>query len=1473
MNSVYKNGDDTTTPFYISGINKIKCVSIKKKCTSMSFYYKSYAGSVYLYIDGVYKSQYTSTSWKQVSVTDLTDEEHEFTWVLKTETSNNNDSYLCIDTISFNDELITDINEFNNEYKIPLADIPTEYMYKTGDDSTTPFYTINGIKAVSIKKKCTSTRFYYKTNNGDVYLYIDGEYKSRYNSGSSWCKTSYTNLTDKEHEFTWILIVNSTNGYSCIDSIIFNNETETVTDINKFNNIINNSLSDRKETTPFFVRGTQFFKCVSIKKRCTNIKFDYFTAGGCAIYLYIDGELKKLYYEGYYSSRSQLQESITNLTDKEHEFTWVLATTYSNYYIQDNYKYSYIDNISFDGKMVTDINEFNNKKTFTDNIINGILLKNNNHNIKFGLKNSSFKTISIKKKCTSMSFYYSAYSGYVYLYIDGVYINYYSSSSSSWTQASVTNLTYEEHEFVWILFNYNDGSYIDTIRFDNELATDINEFNNDFKIPLANIPINNIITFSTKDGNSVNCVSIKKKCTSMSFSYASSDYSYVYLYIDGVFKNRYEKTYSYSNKSWTQISITDLTDEEHEFTWIMIKNTEIDNISFNDELATDINEFNNEYDIPLVDISTENVYKNGNDTTTPFYNNNRDINKFKCVSFKERSTNISFYYKTNNGYVYLYIDGIYKGSYNSSSWTQASVTNLTYEEHEFVWILFNYSDNIDAYSCIDTIRIGRLVTDINEFNTEYKIPLADIPTEDTYKNGNDTTTPFYTNGIIKHVTIKKKCTSMSFYSKIPDYSYVYLYIDGVYKNRYDYSYALWKQVSVTDLTDEEHEFTWVLFGLTGTCIDTISFDSEVVTDMNTYYRLYDGVNNIIYLNDNTKRISNNDKNFIIDKYNNLWVKGNNEFGDLGVEYENANKWVKLSYIDNIKEIKNKNNLSILTKYNDDNVYYSGLYNNIKQNKFISSFELKYKLKLFNEKNNIYRKKKWVYNKNNSDKKYIELFSFEEKNNFFNFNLFIEGIFDIINCTISGNNEKNNIYTNYSIINKYEYKILITQKDKLNLHKVYLYIDNIKNKTYFDNLFVKVDSVHCNLNNISINDSGIIIDMEELISKKYELNDGIFDSQNGIQILNTKNNDFYAFNISVDIGNIKSIINDININESEYENKNIIPYEDEEYKGPQFLYPIFFNLGIPYNKFVKFEGKITLNGKEYLTSYVKISEPIDINNKFGTIQFLFDEDVKLLSDVSSMYKVTNRKKDILFGITLYPIKIEDESYKYIIDDKFDNTLVNQHNISNIFINEYLIKDNCEDKIVLLEDKCAIVSDNDIYIFDLISLKPIYIKHFISTVYNKINFIGIKKNEKKYVIKCDNNKNYILNTDTLDVEYETSQDIETEDKIFICNDIVELNSDNVTQNVKDEYKNKYNILNNEIKIKEFRFENDENYFAFIFDENSGFYRVSIYRNNMINNNIEDESNFDIIPGTVESIDGLLLCPKEIVRNGYPKSFMIK
>ena len=117
------------------------------------------------------------------------------------------------------------------------------------------------------------------------------------------------------------------------------------------------------------------------------------------------------------------------------------------------------------------------EEIYSDDYYYGDTIKFYNHDYR------SIKVASIKKKCTSMNFYYEITDSdnSIYLYIDGNYYNKYSYNEYGQTPEYITGLTNEEHEFTWVFNNYYySGSSIYTISFNNEDLTDSSLVTNDY---------------------------------------------------------------------------------------------------------------------------------------------------------------------------------------------------------------------------------------------------------------------------------------------------------------------------------------------------------------------------------------------------------------------------------------------------------------------------------------------------------------------------------------------------------------------------------------------------------------------------------------------------------------------------------------------------------------------------------------------------------------------------------------------------------------------------------------------------------------------------------------------------------------------------------------------------------------------------------------------------------------------------------
>lgn len=412
----------------------------------------------------------------------------------------------------------------------------------------------------------------------------------------------------------------------------------------------------------------------------------------------------------------------------------------------------------------------------------------------------------------------------------------------------------------------------------------------------------------------------------------------------------------------------------------------------------------------------------------------------------------------------------------------------------------------------------------------------------------------------------------------------------------------------------------------------------------------------------------------------LYGKGDNAYGKLGVDSSvtTVSGWTPIYKNTNATSITDIMNRPVDTKINRDFfifkikgiLYFSGKFGS-KTYKEITLLDtvLKNTYPLNGLKNdNFYNKtcsKKLIRNK------LIPILKINEVGSFFTLKMCTE--YDSFSLLIidNRNDETDNsfvTYTDYAYIkNNLEFKF-VNHKNEDNTNSIYLCINILdkEGEEYIqENLLYSVIE-YSGFMDIEQVDEDITISDDDTILKEIELNTHIlpyFGDENDTYTveLPSGNSKYEMIDINVNIDNCKSIVNDMNITSGEYEDYEIIPYEDDNYKGPQFLYQIFYNTGIPINKFIPFEGMIIKDGKEYLVSHVRISSGI-LNNNFGVVQFILSPENKFL-DEDEMINEENSsslyKSDRLFGITFYPI-IDDGTGNLVYQeiDNIPNSMVTQ-----------------------------------------------------------------------------------------------------------------------------------------------------------------------------------------------------------------------
>lgn len=710
----------------------------------------------------------------------------------------------------------------------------------------------------------------------------------------------------------------------------------------------------------------------------------------------------------------------------------------------------------------------------------------------------------------------------------------------------------------------------------------------------------------------------------------------------------------------------------------------------------------------------------------------------------------------------------------------------------------------------------------------------------------------------------------------------------------------------------------------GTLIDKNKFDN---IDMSIYGDVNEEVANLIKtiissyvveatFSSNPKSISYLENNklicdqsqFVLDVNGDIYAKGDNEFGKLGIGSSDAtiDSWEKINFANlitktNIHEIisciEDVKRDYFIFNISDNKQYFAGKFGNKNYTAALDLDGVLNTLYPLKESKKFKLSDKYIKSyfdrfKSISGEEFLVCSFDNEIKDLIGIEIIISTNDDIISLTLSGtSSDQINAYANYVVNPKNKIGVSIkryTTNDDETL--IGLFVNITKEKEEITEISNNVIESRITVNNVF----GNIVENKEILSenenlyfyKEFEQSNISyfgpinFESKNSVLIPNKPINEFTMIDVNVDIGETKLIINNPDIRSEEYIDKEIKPYEETEFKGPQFLYPIFYNLGIPFNKYVKFEGIISVDGIEYMTSYVMISTPLDSSNKFGVIQFILSENNKLFNNEAiSEYEDENEEKsDSIFGITFYPIyENENGKHSYRVINNIPNSIISQNNEMSI-IGKKLLKYETEfdedentienlisNSIKRFDNFICIKIDNGIIIIDSLTGKTIQKFTSLSLFNENTNNFTIHINDnngsKEFAIKYNNQ--YLILSEIDEGEFVTNEFIESINEIesddFVFTDL----SDN------NDYIDKYKIKENEY-CYEISFDD----IKFIYKREINDIDLYLYKDHMVNNSkYNNTENVHIVPSIVQSIDGVLLIDNKDIRIGYPKIINLK
>lgn len=610
-------------------------------------------------------------------------------------------------------------------------------------------------------------------------------------------------------------------------------------------------------------------------------------------------------------------------------------------------------------------------------------------------------------------------------------------------------------------------------------------------------------------------------------------------------------------------------------------------------------------------------------------------------------------------------------------------------------------------------------------------------------------------------------------------------------------------------------------------------------------------------------------------------------------------------------------------------------------------------------------------------KEFPILAFKEHNNFFAFELNVITPDDTFKILITGKKDVVTVYSDYLVNPKTSFKLKITKQNDNGYHYICLTtVNNIYNNESIENnvstftrvflrtinignfiLFDDFDVSNDQMKDIYANVPSEVIQTIDIDSSK-EARFGVISEESdpighSVKVPFTPTEDMYMNYIDVDVGNCK-LIGKVAKQSDDLLDRDVENYEDSKVKGPVFLYPIFYNSGLPFDKFVRFDGSIIVNGYIYSVNYVRISAPTDENHKYGIVQFMLDRYTKFIGREAKKGYYEESEMDAkdgkFFGITFYPILTSDGnlSYNYIDQIKYPNSYVSQETTLNCIYKDY-IKDSVGERDII-ENRfysngkyCFICTKNSIDLIDCktcrvitsVSNQFITDKEDESIIYiNKMNtpkeiydFYGdlyicvSEKNSIGIIYIKDNNifsfdfrtyryqrgigagienidkitfKNYV--TSAIQTNYDIAYDYENNYLVLsnsqtVTFDITVNESGEVTKSeatirnyvyVGSTYENKTFLTKTEITedpTNKYEIQDHETVISFKLKDDSNEYilknnryrsdKLSLFTYNkdfVSNDNLNRVENVNIVPATVQTVNGILFIEKEDLRKDF-------
>lgn len=200
---------------------------------------------------------------------------------------------------------------------------------------------------------------------------------------------------------------------------------------------------------------------------------------------------------------------------------------------------------------------------------------------------------------------------------------------------------------------------------------------------------------------------------------------------------------------------------------------------------------------------------------------------------------------------------------------------------------------------------------------------------------------------------------------------------------------------------------------------------------------------------------------------------------------------------------------------------------------------------------------------------------------------------------------------------------------------------------------------------------------------------------------------------------------------------------ESGRGPEFLWTIFDNMGVPYNEDVRFDGSITIDSENYKISSIRLEPKLSESDRVGTIHLKFSEFQKFINNESQRLINPIERLSIpyeyhtgeMFGISIYPM--EENNFKYPGLINFNSFIMQKQRVNELIANKLIPPFRY---LPELDTVVGYINNRKTSVFvNKLSLLVVIVKHNNENI-NTLYFIDTKSQHIIHTINSDINNHF-------------------------------------------------------------------------------------------------------------------------------------